>query len=374
MSAHTTIRVLHVVFSLEPGGMENGIVNVANALPEEEFEIHVACLERRGAFVDRLKHPERVTVLGKPPGFSFAASKSLRREIARIRPHLVHSHNLGPLIYSAISTSGGFQVPILQGEHAELTKTELTPKRLWQRRLFYRCCKAVHSVSHGMHAQLKDLGFGSPKLRVIVNGVDTNRFAPSEKVAAKRAAGIPENALVFGIVGRFGPFKRHRLLVEAFENAADLNPNLYLLVVGGGGPEESNVRDQVNASRHASRITLTGFQQDPRPFYHAMDLLVVPSVNEGLSNAVLEALACGIPVLAHQACGNAEVVRHRKDGFLANLSTAESLTQELINVCNHSDILPALGVSARERAISQFSLNGMVNEYRNLYKEITAIS
>ena len=365
------IRILHTVYSLEPGGMENGIVNVTNALDPERFEVHICCIERRGAFAERLPSSVPVTVLEKQPGFSLGACRALRREILRIRPNLVHSHNLGPLIYSAFATLGGMTVPILQGEHAELTESELTRRRLRQRRWLYRGCYAVHSVGLGLHRQLNHL-FPRTRLRVIVNGVDTGRFRPAtaaERAKAREGAGVPATGPVLGIVGRFGPFKRHDLLIEAFEMAADSHPGAHLLVVGGGGPQEQAVARQVRESRHCQRITLAGFQRDPSPFYRAMDLLVVPSVNEGLSNAVLEAMACGIPVLGHHACGNADVIDSGSNGLLMDLSTRERIRTALAGALECPQRLEAMGQSARRKVLSDFSLEKMVGKYENIYSE-----
>ena len=371
------IRILHTVYSLEPGGMENGIVNVANRLDPERFEVAVCCLENRGAFADRLPPSAEVTAIGRRQGFSLATAGALRREIQRLRPHLIHSHNLGPLLYSAIATLGGISVPILQGEHAELTAGELTPRRMQMRQWLYRCCRAVHSVGLGLHEQLIRLRFPRSKLRVIVNGVDTARFkpsAPNERAEARSRAGIPEGALVIGVVGRFGPFKRHRLLIEAFEAAADRHPRARLLVVGGGGPEEEAVRRQAQTSRHAARIHLAGFQSEPSPFYGAMDLLAVPSVNEGLSNAVLEAMASGVPVMGHHACGNADAIDSGRDGILADLSTADLIRQALERVLEAPDCLASLGGAAREKIVAHFSLEKMVKEYENIYSETARAS
>src|SRR5687768_3225008 len=95
--AKRLIRILHVVFSLEPGGMENGVVNMAKALPPEEFDIHICCLEREGAFVARLPEPKKVYVLGKKAGVTFSTIVQLAKIIAKIRPDVIHSHNFGPL-------------------------------------------------------------------------------------------------------------------------------------------------------------------------------------------------------------------------------------------------------------------------------------
>src|SRR6266496_2359967 len=112
------LKILHVVFSLEPGGMENGIVNLTRGLPPE-FEAHFCCLERPGAFVERLPNPERVYVLNKAKGFHFSASIQLAKLIKKIKPDLIHSHNLGPLIYSGLSKIFASR-PILHGEHSLL--------------------------------------------------------------------------------------------------------------------------------------------------------------------------------------------------------------------------------------------------------------
>ena len=371
------IRILHTVFSLEPGGMENGIVNITNALDPERFQVGVCCLESRGAFADRLSAAVEVTVLNKQPNFSLGICRALRREILRTRPHLIHSHNLGPLIYSGIASLGGITAPILQGEHAELTPHDLDPFRLRLRHLLYGCCRAVHSVGHGLHRQLVALKFPESKLQVIVNGVDTSRFSPAtldERAGARHGAGIPAGALVAGIVGRFGPFKQHQALIEAFEPVADRAPELHLLVVGGGGPRETAIKAQAGASRHSARIHFTGFQNDPRPFYRAMDVLVAPSTNEGLSNAVLEAMACGVPVLGHHACGNADVIAAGLDGFLADLSTPERIRVALEEIVKTVARLPDLGAAARCKVVSHFSLERMVREYENLYSKIARAS
>ena len=105
------------------------------------------------------------------------------------------------------------------------------------------------------------------------------RFQPADRAAARGALSLPADALCLGIVGRFGQFKRHRQLLEAFEKIAPRFSNARLLVVGGGGSEEGAITKRVQASAFRSRIHLLGFQPDPRACYQALDLLVVPSVN-----------------------------------------------------------------------------------------------
>src|SRR5690606_28528313 len=120
-------------------------------------------------------------------------------------------------------------------------------------------------------------------------------------------------------------YKGHRRMLEAFERLAADHKDLHLVFVGDNGPEKEPVREAVARSRWRERIHLAGFQQVVLPFYQSLDALIVPSENEGLSNAVLEAMACGLPVVASEACGNAEVIEDGRDGLVADLSTPEKM-------------------------------------------------
>jgi glycosyltransferase involved in cell wall biosynthesis len=364
------VKILHVVFSLDPGGMENGLVNVANALPRNKFEVHVCCLERAGAFVARLPQPENVRVLSKQNGFSLKTVFDLARVIKQIQPDLIHSHNLGPLIYASLATVFGRWKPIIHGEHGSLQPDQLIPRRIRARRFFYRTCRRVHTVSHSLTAQLREMGFSSSRLVTLVNGVDTNRFIPANRNKSREQIGLPQNAFVIGIVGRFVGLKRHEDLIHAFNSVAKSFPDAYLLIVGGGGEEEQKIVARVNSSPAKERIRITGFQNDPLPFYQAMDLLAVPSLHEGMSNVVLEAMSCGVPVLAHNVCGNAEVIAHDVDGIVADLGSIEKLQRELQKALNQRDILSIIGNKAREKALRQFSLASMAANYAKLYSEL----
>ncbi len=352
--------------------MENGIVNIASGLHSRGFEMHVACLERRGAFADRLPAPELVEVLGKSGGFSWGATLRLARLISQVRPQVIHSHNLGPLIYSSLATGWGTRLPMVHGEHSQLTDAELTPRRLRQRRWLYRACRQVHTVSDGIRDQLTELRFPRGNISAIPNGVDATRFAPADQQEARAALGLPANAVFIGISGRFGPFKRHDLLIEAFENIAPRFPSARLLIIGGGGPNESSVRERVARSPQQERIHLAGFQRDPVPFYHALDLLAIPSANEGLSNAALEAMACGVPVLANTGCGHEQAITSESDGVIADLHTSASLAAALAALLAEPDKLAKFGHAARLKVEKHFSLAAMIDAYERLYRAAAA--
>lgn len=366
------LRVLHVVHSLDPGGMENGLVNIARLLAPKGISTHVACLERPGAWASRLPDPGCVRVLGKRIGFSPQAVWRLAREVARVQPSVVHTHNLGPLIYAAPATAWGRWCPILHGEHSALTAEELAPRRLRQRRVLYRACHTVHAVSKGIIKELHELGLSPRGTQLTSNGVDSERFRPGNRRDQRLALGLPETGLIVGAVGRFGSHKRHGLLLDAWEKVAAQHPGAVLLIVGGGGPEESPARARAAASAFAGRIHFAGFQSDPLPWYQTLDLLVVPSVNEGLSNVLLEAMACGVPALVNEGCGHEEVITTEHDGRIADLNEADRLATHVDAVLRNASLCAQWSREARITVQTRFSIQAMADRYEQLYRSIAA--
>lgn len=365
-----TVRVLHVLDSLAPGGLENGVVNVAKRLHGQGFDIHAACLRFRGDFAERMPERDKVVVMGKTSGFSLQAVRRLRQHMNATGAHLLHSHNLGTLIYAALATLGGRILPIVHGEHGQVQRQDLTLKRRWQRRLLFAVCRHVHVVSASVKDNLRDLGL-DPQGRIVVtpNGVDSQRFSPPASAeAARQALGFKTDDQVIGIVGRLVALKRHEMLFAAFEKIAAEFPRLHLLVVGDGGAEREHLIEVMRTHKLAARIRWVGHQDDLPKYYQAMDLLAAPSEIEGLSNAVLEAMACAVPVLAHSACGNAEVIRHGVNGCLAQLDSADELATCLRAVLRDPADLQKLGQEARATVLQRYSMEAMAECYRQLYR------
>lgn len=348
--------------------MENGVVNVVRGL-DGAFDSHVICLTRRGEFAERLA-PGQVTALGKGEGFSWAAVARLGWHLLHLRPDLVHTHNLGPLIYSALATAGGRLFSILHGEHSLLTPAEITPEKLAQRARLYRSCRAVHAVAPVVREQMHELGLKPARLEVIPNGVDTRRFISGDRAAARRSLGLPEDGAFLGIVARFGPHKGHGTLMEAFETLGESHPHARLLIVGGGGPLEQEVRERASRSPASARIHFTGFLADPLPAYQSLDLLVIPSTNEGMANAALEAMACGVPVLGNTKCGHEAVIAHGREGVLADLRSPSALAREIAPLLDSPARLAEFGRAARIKVDESFSIDAMMAAYGGLYRSL----
>lgn len=352
--------------------MENGVVSISNGLDPQHFDTSICCIERTGEFAQRLLPSIETTTLHKPPGFQFRTVRELSSLIQTLSPDVLHTHNLGPLIYATAARAISprfWRTPILHGEHGALQGDSLLPRRLRQRRMLYRLCKLVHTVSSGLRTELIGRGFPAAKIIPLLNGVDANRFSPpASKDSAKQALGLPPGSTVIGTVGRFIATKRHELTIQAFEKLPASPTVPHLLVVGDGGSEKQRIHDLAASSPCKDRIHLLGHVADPAVAYQAMDLLVMPSSHEGLANALLESMASGVPVLAHSACGAGEVITNGINGTLVDIQTSADLAHAILALITDRPTCERLAAAALTDARQQFSIDAMIAGYASAYR------
>ncbi len=368
------IRILEIVDTLEAGGMEHQLVHLINRLDPSRFEFEVCCLRQAGVNAMKLDSRVKVHALEKKEGFQTSVIRQIR-DLLRRGFDVIHTHNLAPLIYASASTAGGLTHPIFHGEHAQLTPDELGRKRLWQRRLLYRTCRAVHTVSESQRQELVRMGLSHSRLTAICNGVNTEHFAPlhhaNERATALAKLGVPFSAegIHLGIVARFGAYKRHLDLLRAFESLAPHFPTARLFMIGDGGPMKETVLTQAKASVFADRIHWAGYQKDPTPWYQILDLLVVPSLNEGLSNSTLEAMSSGVPVLSHDNCGAREIIHSDAEGWVRDMPNRDRLEQHLSEALRLSpQDRQAVGRHARQVVSTRFSWSKMAEDYAKAFQ------
>jgi len=225
-------------------------------------------------------------------------------------------------------------------------------------------------VSFGQLQELRQLGIAPADAVAVPNGVDTERFVPSSKADAKLRFSLADDAVVLGMVSRFIPEKQHSRLLDAF--ALQTDPRLHLLLVGDGGNIKAEVHEQIARHPMRDRIHLLGERSDMPVVYPAMDLLVLPSDAEGMSNACLEAAACGVPALANACCGSAELIEDGVTGRVCTMTTADALAEALSEAITSPDKLREWGDSARSHVVRNFSLQSMLDRYRQLYLDLSA--
>lgn len=366
-------KVMHVVNQLAVGGTEKNVLKVATKLTEG-LEHCVCCI--RGADVslvaDELR-PEQVIALNLPKApFSFFVPK-LVRAIRECKPDIVHSRNWGAIESVLAARLAGVPVAIHSEHGYEVNSIARTPLRQrWMRRLVVATADAVFTVSRELrdfHA--KEAGVPEKRVRVLYNGVDTQRFSPNPIVReqTRAALGLSPRDFVIGAVGRMVPIKDYDTLIKAAAALHGKNLTFKLLLLGDG-PELPRVRELAQNLIGAGGFISLGRCKNVPEVLTAMDVFVQTSLNEGMSNTILEAMATGLPVVVTRVGGNAEIVEEGKTGWMFRPGDAEHLSEIILGISTDVETRQVSGQAARQRVQDKFSDERMLENYRELYVEL----
>jgi sugar transferase (PEP-CTERM/EpsH1 system associated) len=371
------IRIMHVTDHLGKGGLENGLVNLIEHLDRARFEHVVYAIRKLGPNADRLtKNRVRVICQQKQPTDSRFQMGTLARAIREIRPDIVHSRNWAAI--EAVPAAAWVRsCKIVHSDHGleADARVKEPARRIWFRRLSYHLADRVLSVSY----QLRDLqarrtGFNPSRISVIHNGVDRQRFFPDAGLRERMRTelGILGDEFCIGCVGNFFPVKGHITALQAIEEmAAKCAPAPWRLLLIGEGPERAKLEKFV-AVRPAlkQRVAFLGTSLRVPEMLNAMDAYVLPSVSEGISNSLLEAMASGIPVIATATGGNPEVVVDGESGLLFPVGDSGRLTELLLRLRSNVEQRSELSRNALRRVQDEFSIEGMVGKYAQLYESL----
>jgi sugar transferase (PEP-CTERM/EpsH1 system associated) len=370
--------VLHVIHHLVTGGMENGLVNLIGRLPQALFRHAVACIEDHSMFRQRLTRRDvEVFALHR----SRAGIWRVRRQIyvlcRRLRPAIVHTRNLSGL--DALLPARLAGVPrLVHGEHGwdvdDLHGDKLRPALL--RRLHSPLVDQYVTVSNDLRRYLIErIGITPLRVTAICNGVDITRFAPGVE---RRADLLPADwralsPLVIGTIGRIQPVKDQATLVRAFARLVADRPALrsrVRLAIVGDGPLLPALRELAHTLGVDDIAWFPGALDNIPEVLHLFDVFILPSLNEGISNTLLEALASGVPVIATRVGGNVEIVDEGCTGRLFNSGDVAALADLLGEYSDNPGLRTAHGLAARAAATRRFSLDAMVDKYRTVYESL----
>lgn len=296
----------------------------------------------------------------------------MARLFRSLRPDVVHSRNW--TCVDAIIGARLAGVPIvIHSEHGrEATDPEgRNPIRRVGRRLLSPMVDQFVTVSRDLGRWLvEDIGISGHKVMSICNGVDTERFSPGGRQAARAALGIGPESIVIGTVGRLDPVKDHVGLLHAFGQLA-ADPRA-LLVIVGDGPTRATLAATAAGLGVGGRVRLLGERDDVPAVLTGFDIFVLSSIAEGMSNVILEAMATGLPAVATRVGGNPELVADGTSGFLVEPGSPAALANALRRYLGDPGLLARHGRAARELAQAEFSLERMVGEYGQLYGRLLA--
>jgi sugar transferase (PEP-CTERM/EpsH1 system associated) len=370
--------VAHIIHRLAVGGLENGLVNLINHTPAERYRHAIVALTEVTDFRNRI-HRKDVPVfsLHKSKGQDFNTYGRLFRVLRTLHPDIVHTRNLGTLEYLVPAAFAGIACRI-HGEHGRdvYDLDGSSPKYKFLRKAVNPFVSCYTAVSNDLAQWLERL-VGNSKVVRICNGVDTQRFYPRTGVRLPFGPDgfVRDQTIVVGTVGRMHTVKDQLTLVRAFLHLiqSDLiaREKLRLVMIGDGPLREKSQKLLVAAGADGFAWA-PGERADIPEILRAFDLFVLPSIAEGISNTILEAMASGLPVVATHVGGNPELVEQGRTGMLVPPSDPAAMAEAIRAYLHDPDKLVQHGLAGRKKVDAKFSIESMVNGYMAVYDAVLA--
>ena len=371
--------VVHIIYALSTGGLENGLVNIINRSPPERYRHVIICLTTADDFAQRITTPDvQVIELHKRAGYDLECYARLRRLLRELAPDIIHSRNMAAL-ESQLCSIGLPKVKRVHGEHGREVN-DLDGSN-WKYLIFRKFMRFfVHryiAVSKDLQSWLISMvGVKKNKVTQIYNGVDHSRFAPQ---SVKPLALLPaqwqqlDGILVVGTVGRLTPVKHQQLLLRAIAHLRETDPKLVdrvRLLIVGDGPLFAQLTQLVEQLALQDFVWMPGDRKDVPALLQAMDVFVLPSLGEGISNTVLEAMASGLPIIATAVGGNVELVEPDFNGSLISAGDFLALSSALATLLQNDGERNRQGVNARQGVCERFDWDRTVDSYLQVYDEL----
>jgi glycosyltransferase involved in cell wall biosynthesis len=348
-----------VLTSFDMGGTEHQTVELARRLDPSLFHVHLACFHRRGPLLARV--PASVPIESFPlrgfrrPG-ALCQSWRFARWCRAIRARLVHSCDLYANVFALPAAALG-RVKARVGSRREVITGDKSAAQLAAQRLAYGTAALVVANSQAAVRQLLAEGVSPRRIRLVPNGVDLPAFgAPRVKRELRRVV----------TVANLRPEKGLDTLLDAVPHVLAAHPEAEF-VVAGDGPVAPALAAQARARGVADRVAFLGRCDDVPALLAASDIFVLPSRSEALPNAVIEAMAAGLPVVASRVGGIPELITPGTNGQLVPPDDPRALSAAIVELMDHPSFAQALGQASRARTEREFSFDRMVNRVTSLY-------
>jgi sugar transferase (PEP-CTERM/EpsH1 system associated) len=372
--------VVHVIYSLGVGGLENGLVNLINNMPRDRYRHAIVCLQGFTDFAKRIDDRDiPIYALDKKQGKDIGLYVRLGRLLRQLKPDIVHTRNLAALegqVVAAIAVPSARRV---HGEHGRdmFDVAGLNEKYNLLRRIIRPFVHRYIALSQDLEQWLINLiGVKPSHISQIYNGVDNQKFRPprsGDPLPPWPPQFADQQHVIIGSVGRMAAVKDHVTLVRAFIELMQLESNvrkIARLVIVGEGPCREACVQLLSKAGLSDCAYLIGERNDVAELMRGMDIFVLPSLGEGISNTILEAMSTGLPVIATQVGGNPELVRPFETGRLVPANDPLAMAQALFDYVCNAEMRRTHGNAGRSVIEQQYSLSSMIAAYMKVYDQI----
>jgi len=370
------MRILHVIPTMDVGGAQRQLLYVLSGLPRDRFRSEVAILYEAGAWARELDR------LGIVWGAVRAKHVKDARAVWRVSRLIKRRRFDVVFTWMFDANTMGRAAAFLAGQRRVIAsvrnlETWKRPRHIAVDRLLARWTWCIVANSHAsMRYAARQARIPASRFRVIHNGIDTARFArdrhPSRCRSARRTVRaefhVPARAPLLIMVARLHPQKGLARLFAAMRDILHERPEARLLLVGDG-PLRVSLRKQVEDFGMAERVLFAGGREDVPSLLWAADVFVLPSLREGMPNAVLEAMAAGLPVVATRVGGTPECVADGESGLLVPPDDSHALAHAVLRLLGSARMRARLGAAARERVCAHFGTERLVQRMTALLDE-----
>ena len=363
------IKILHVTFDMAIAGTEQVIRQLVENTDPEKFETSIMCIDGKiGALGNELikNGVEINTVERGPSGLDFKLVANLRHHIRSNNIDVVHCHQYTPYIYGLFAAIGTSR-PVIFTEHGRFYPDSYKWKRILLNPLLSLCTSSIVAISDATaQALVKYENFPRKKIKVIYNGIRKAPVTASTSQHLRQELGINHEANILGTISRLDPIKNQTMMIRSFSQTLSHHQNSYLVIVGDG-PERKNLEQLVEQLGIKSQVIFTGFKVNPQRYLEIMDIFLLPSLSEGTSMTLLEAMAYKKPTIVTNAGGNPEIVDNEVTGIVTTNEAEEELSNAMTRLLNDPDLAIRFGINGYERYIDMFTVDKMILQYETLY-------
>jgi sugar transferase (PEP-CTERM/EpsH1 system associated) len=373
--------IAHIIYRLQVGGLENGLVNLINNMPKEKYRHVIICIKEYTDFKDRITADDvELYALNKKDGNDLGVHVRLWKLLRKIRPTIIHTRNIGTIEYSIVAKLAGVKYCV-HGEHGRDMKDidGSNNKYIYLRRMLSPFINNFIALSKDLQYWLiEKVRIPDDKIIQLYNGVDTKKFFPAidKNLSATNDCSAASNDFCIGTIGRFSEEKDQITLVKAFLLLLvkyDLSGiNIKLTLIGDGPLKEKLVR-LLEDSSASKKTFMPGECNDIPAQLRGFDVFVLPSLGEGISNTILEAMSTGLPVIATNVGGNPELIQDNETGFLVEPNNPSDMAEKLYFYIKNPDLLVEHGKNSRDRVLNMFGIDNMVDNYLRVYDSLTMV-
>jgi glycosyltransferase involved in cell wall biosynthesis len=352
--------------TLETGGSERQFVTMASALQRERFSVDLGCLRPFGPFLSEVPGILEFSAGGSLFGWQSIRSRmALARFLRAQKTAVAHAFDFysNLMMIPAARLAG---VPVVLGSHRQLGDL-LTSTQFRAQNAVFRMCDRVVCNSRAAAECLRSTGMQGGKLEIIPNGLPEELFARVEP-ALPRVSGVVR----VGMIARMNhAVKKHDLFLRVAARVASRVPHLRVVLVGDG-PLRADLEKLAEGLKMRDRVDFLGDRRDIRAILASLDITVLPSSSESLSNVIMESMAAGVPVVASNVGGNPELVENGKTGFLFAAGNEEQFADALEKLVAQPELRKQFGSSARQQALAEYSIPRVRDRYQDLYMSLLA--